>query len=217
MPDALDGVHEGGPAEHRLGARARDPHTLAHAARQLVWVLRLEPREPGHVEVAARAPGALVAGQAHLLQAELDVGLHGAPRKERELLEDHRGGRAARRQFTVEPDGALGGRQQSRDEVEERGLAAAGAAQPALSTTTACGRVSPSPSGTPTTPASSTPGCSTSAASISAGETHMPATLSMSSERPAKVKKPSASRANMSPVLSQCPCIVARVRSSRFQ
>ena len=159
MPDALDGVHEGGLAEHRLGARARqldlhlgehaarparehddaighvhrlvdvvrdvddrlaralpdpeelllhqltclrierrerlvhqqdrrlhgqrarDPHTLAHAARQLVWVLRLEPREPGHVEVAARAPGALVAGQTHLLQAELDVGLHGAPRE----------------------------------------------------------------------------------------------------------------------------------------
>ena len=45
----------------------------------------------------------------------------------------------------------------------------------------------------PTTPHSSTDGCATSAFSTSTGLTHSPPTLSMSSERPACQKKPSAS------------------------
>src|SRR5439155_27026173 len=55
---------------------------------------------------------------------------------------------------------------------------------PCFNRTNARGLVSSSLSLAPTTPHSSTAGCSISAASTSAGETHWPETLSMSSARP---------------------------------
>src|SRR5207244_13032086 len=56
-----------------------------------------------------------------------------------------------------------------------------------LSSTNARGFTRSSLSFAPTTPHSSTAGCSMSAASTSAGETHCPETFSMSSERPSYV------------------------------
>ena len=107
------------------GQCAGDADPLPHPTRQLVRVLRLEAGEPGHVQLVSRATRALRRGDAHLLEPELHVGLHRAPRKQRELLEDHGGGGAARRQLAVEPDRALARRQQSRDEIQQRRLAAA--------------------------------------------------------------------------------------------
>src|SRR5947199_75368 len=88
---------------------------------------------------------------------------------------------------------------------------------PRASTTNASGFTSSSLSSAPTTPASTTAGCSASALSTSAGDTHMPPALIMSSVRPAYQEYPSASRWYLSPVRTHSPSIVCLVRSCWFQ
>src|SRR5881396_1834305 len=88
---------------------------------------------------------------------------------------------------------------------------------PAASTTNASGLTSSSASAAPTTPASTTAGCSARALSTSAGDTHMPPALIMSSERPAYQKQPAASCRYLSPVRTHAPTKVCCERSCWFQ
>src|SRR5882672_964003 len=95
---------------------------------------------------------------------------------------------------------------------------------PRASTTNASGFTSSSLSSAPTTPASTTAGCSASALSTSAGDTHMPLALIMSSVRPAYQKYPSATSTPVTPtdtsgtpVRTHSPSIVRLVRSCWFQ
>src|SRR5256886_1694247 len=113
--------------EHRRihGEGARDPDTLAHAAGELVRVLRLEAGEPRERDVVARPRRALARPDTELLQPELDVRLHGPPREQRELLEDHRGRGLPGCQLALEADAARARPEEPRDDVEERRLAAA--------------------------------------------------------------------------------------------
>ena len=113
--------------EHRRvhGEGARDPDTLAHAAGELVRVLRLEAGESRERDGVARPRHALARAHTQLLQPELDVRLHGSPREQRELLEDHRGRRLPRPERALEEDVARARPEEPRDDVEERGLAAA--------------------------------------------------------------------------------------------
>src|SRR5260370_27089087 len=110
----------------RWSRRPRDAHALTHAARELVRILALEPVEAGHVEVAPRSLDPLEPGDAQLLEAELDVGSHRAPGKERELLE-HGGGhrRPPGARLALEVDPARAGGQEPRDDAEQGGPATA--------------------------------------------------------------------------------------------
>src|SRR5579875_57785 len=72
------------------GQGPRNADALAHAARELVRVVALEGAQPNAAQVLAGELAAGGGGLADDLQAQLDVVQHGAPRQERELLEDQR-------------------------------------------------------------------------------------------------------------------------------
>ena len=70
--------------------RAREPDTLAHAARQLLRIGALVAVEADQIDGSERTLVALGRRDALRLEAELDVLQHGQPGKEREGLEHHR-------------------------------------------------------------------------------------------------------------------------------
>jgi hypothetical protein len=112
--------------------RARQRHPLLHAARQLMHV---RAREAGHLDqrqVLLRAFVAHAPRHAQLLQAEGDVLGDVEPREERRILEHDAAIVAgpAYRPIAYQ-DGAGVGPLEPGDEVEERGLAAAGRADQA--------------------------------------------------------------------------------------
>jgi len=76
--------HLGVEGEH---ARERDP--LFHPARELARQVIAKLREPRQLEVAVHDGGTLRSGSSTDLEPPADVAAHGAPREERELLEDH--------------------------------------------------------------------------------------------------------------------------------
>ena len=116
-------VHEEHGGIH--GESPSDADPLAHAPRELMRVLRLEAGETGERDVLARAADAVGRRHAELLEAELDVRLHGAPGEQGGLLKDHRRRRPARREVALELDHATARPREPGDDVEERGLAAA--------------------------------------------------------------------------------------------
>jgi hypothetical protein len=79
-----------------VGEGARDPHTLFHAAGELMRIMAGESGEPDHREHLPRARLALGAADAAVLEAKGDVVADGAPGQERVLLEHHRRQRASR-------------------------------------------------------------------------------------------------------------------------
>src|SRR5262249_8039609 len=107
-----------------VGEGARDPHTLFHAARELMWIMGGESREPNHGEHLSRARLALGAADTAVLEAKGDVVADGAPGQERVLLEHHR---RQRRTGTIGLDADLTGAlaEQPGHHAQERGLAAA--------------------------------------------------------------------------------------------
>ena len=95
-------------------------------------ILGLEARQSHQLDVLARPAPALGRRHAQLLQAELDVPLDRPPGKQRELLEDHGGGRLSRVSRPLgrlEVHLALGRREEAAHDVEQRRLAAAGGAE----------------------------------------------------------------------------------------
>ena len=62
---------------------------LAHAARELARIRRLEAVEADQVDGGQRAAADLRLGQTERLQPELHVLEHGQPGEQREALEDH--------------------------------------------------------------------------------------------------------------------------------
>ncbi len=69
--------------------RAREADPLAHAARELARVRRLESVEADEVDGLQRALAHLGLGEAQRLEPELHVLEHGEPGKQREALEHH--------------------------------------------------------------------------------------------------------------------------------
>src|SRR5215510_9367913 len=110
-----------------VGERARDRDSLLHAAREVVRVGLGELLELDQAQLLER--DALALGLAHALhlEAEGDVAERGAPGKElREILEhDAAIGALATHRLTADPDLAAGRLEKSRDDVEQRSLAAA--------------------------------------------------------------------------------------------
>src|SRR5437660_6673492 len=125
--DVVGDVQDGGarlfPEREQLVLHELPRHALAHPTRELVRVPGLEPGEPGHLDERSRLPPALGRGHAQLLEPELDVALHRAPRKEGKLLEHHRGQRPAWRRRLERHLTRRHGKEPGHG-VEQRGLAA---------------------------------------------------------------------------------------------
>ena len=110
--------------------RAGEPDPLAHAARQLLRIGAFVAVEADQVDGGQRALVAFGRIDAQRLEADLDVLQHGQPGKQREGLEDHGdfGGRA-RHVAPADRHLAFAGRHQAGDDAQQRGLAAARAAE----------------------------------------------------------------------------------------
>ncbi len=106
--------------------RARERRALAHAARELVRVVRLESREVALREQRRRFLAALGRRHAAELEAELGVLADGAPGKQQILLQ-HEGDVRVRAGdgLAGHADVAAGGEIEARAHVEQRRLAAA--------------------------------------------------------------------------------------------
>ena len=101
------------------GERTRQGGTLAHPSRQLVWLATREGRELDQLEELGDTLTPLPGGDPSKLERQLHVALDGQPREQGRLLEHE--GWIARAM-----DGPGGRRVEARDQVEQRGLAAAG-------------------------------------------------------------------------------------------
>src|ERR1019366_2968244 len=117
--------------DDRIGReRARDGAALAHAARKLV---REPPREAPEVHLTQEflAPsGPRRRREALELEGEFDVVAEGEPRKEGGILEDDGAVRTGTGNFDIGAADLSGSRlRQARDQVQNRGLAAAGRAE----------------------------------------------------------------------------------------
>src|SRR5262249_23260830 len=107
-------------------------HPLLHAAGELAGVEVLESVEADHPDEAIGDGAALGLRHALHLRAELHVALHRLPGQERVALEDHAGARLdTGDRAAAEIDAAGGRREESGHEVQERRLAAPGAADEA--------------------------------------------------------------------------------------
>jgi hypothetical protein len=108
------------------GERAGEADALAHAAGELMRIALLEAGEADRGDVA---PGDLVAlrlAHAAELEAEGDVADHGRPGHQREVLEDEGAlGAGAGDRAAGDADLAGGRCQEARNDLQERGLAAA--------------------------------------------------------------------------------------------
>ncbi len=123
-------VHQQHARLHRKGAG--DGHALLHAARELVRMHVGELREAHLVEVERRALGGLGAARAARgEQREHHVLAHRLPGRQLvELLEDDHAVRAGlRHRLPVQQDAPFAGRDEARDGLEQRGLAAARGAE----------------------------------------------------------------------------------------
>src|SRR4029450_4938640 len=111
------------------GEWSRDAHPLPHAPRELVRILALESFESGHGDETRRSLPAFRGRQAELLEPEFHVGLRGPPREKGELLK-HRGGEGlAGPALPFEGDLTRRGREETGDDPEQGGLAAARGAE----------------------------------------------------------------------------------------
>ena len=107
------------------GERARDGHALLHAAGELVRILLLEADEAHHLDVAAHGLLALGLRDALDLEPVRDVPIDGAPRQDREFLEDDPAIRAGPfHRPAVEQHVPTRGRDEAGDDREQRALAA---------------------------------------------------------------------------------------------
>ena len=114
----------------RVGERAGDRRALLHAARQHLRVVALEAFQPHLADPVPRDRRLLGDRQALLAQPEAHVLLDGEPREQRVALEHHAAVRAGARHLgAVEQHAALGRPVESRDEPQQRGLAAARGSQ----------------------------------------------------------------------------------------
>jgi len=115
------------------GERAGDAHALLHAAGDLVRELVLGVREAHQLEGRVRARLQLGLRLAeHALHRQVDVAEAGEPRQQRVVLEHHAAVRPRAVDVLVgEQDGARASLQESRHQVEQRALAAAGVADEA--------------------------------------------------------------------------------------
>ena len=110
--------------------RAREADTLAHAARQLPWVGRLEAVETDQVDGGQRALADIGLGHALGFQSERDVLEHGQPGEQCEALEHHGdAGRGAGDRVAAKGKRAGAGLCESRDQTQQRGFAGAGTAE----------------------------------------------------------------------------------------
>src|SRR5207247_10169058 len=99
---------------------------LYHAGRQLVWVALLEAREHDQLDEFSNPPAALLPRHALELEAVPDVARHRAPGQDRMLLEhDAAIGSGSLDRHPVHLDRAVPVGKQPREDVAERGLAAA--------------------------------------------------------------------------------------------
>ena len=104
--------------------RSRDAHALAHAAAELLGVGVLEAVEADNVDGVERRLGALLAGDAASLEAQLHVLLHRKPREQRKRLEhEAHAGIGAGELLAAVLHGARGGRHETRQHAKEGGLA----------------------------------------------------------------------------------------------
>ena len=107
------------------GEGPRDAHPLPHAPGELVRIPPLEAFEAGHGDETRRAHPAFRGRQAELFEPEFHVGLRGPPREQGELLE-HRGGEGlAGAALPFECHFTRRGGQETGDDTEQGGLAAA--------------------------------------------------------------------------------------------
>jgi hypothetical protein len=108
-----------------LTTSARDLHALEHAAGQLVRVALFETLEADDLGIVVGERGLVAVAVA--VEAEHQVLAHGEPRKHRAVLrdDDALGTRAARGD-AVDEHAAFVGALEARDDVHQRGLAAAG-------------------------------------------------------------------------------------------
>ena len=108
--------------------RPRNGNPLLLSARELPGIPILEARELDQLQHFLHAPPDLLGRPALELQAEGDVAEDGHVRKQRVVLEDHPEaallGRHAVDALPVDRDLTVGGGDQSRDDVQGRGLAA---------------------------------------------------------------------------------------------
>src|SRR6266540_2412383 len=112
------------------GEGAGDFNALLHAARKLVRIRLLEAFEADEPDVVRDAALALVPRE--LAEAEADVALDGQPGEDAALLKDENPARVgAADLLPVDPHGAGGRREKAGNDVQERGLAAAGRAEDA--------------------------------------------------------------------------------------
>ena len=118
-------VHEQDLGVDRVGAG--DGDALLHAARELLGVGLHEVLQLDELDVLERDLLGLLVGLALELEAKLDVLEDREPREEGVLLEDDAAvGAGARDLLAVHQDAALRGLLEATDDVQERGLAAAG-------------------------------------------------------------------------------------------
>ena len=120
------------------GERAGDGDALLFAAGEFVGAMVGAPREPDDFEGVLRALDAFAVAEAGDAERELDVLLGGEQRQQPERLEDEAELVAAQLRevlfghgvdaFAVEGDFAAGGAVEAGEDVEQRGLAGAGAA-----------------------------------------------------------------------------------------
>src|SRR6516225_4987672 len=115
-----------------LGESAREPDTLLHAARYLVRVVVLEAGEADPIDVVAADLPAPRSRDAGNLEPELDIAKHAAPGQQSIVLKDQAAvGTRALDGTAFDPDVAGIGGDQAGDDLDERGLAAAAAAEEA--------------------------------------------------------------------------------------
>src|SRR5690606_14828493 len=96
-------------------------HALLHAAGQLVWIFVLKTGELDEFDHGLRAIAPLGPGQSDDLARKVYVGAHRAPGKKHGILKhDAEVTERALHLLTLEEDIAPGGRQQARDQHEER-------------------------------------------------------------------------------------------------
>jgi hypothetical protein len=111
-----------------VGERARDRDALLHAAGQVMRIGLAEFFQLHERELPARDVFALGLGHALHLEPEGDVAERGAPREQlREILEHHTAVEpVAVDLLAADADLAAGRTEKARDQIEQRGLAAAG-------------------------------------------------------------------------------------------
>ena len=118
-------VHQDQARVLRQPARDRDP--LAHAARQLVRIVLGEVAQAHELEQRGAALAPRGARDPAQVERELDVGERGLPRQQGRVLEHHADlvGHGRRNRLTVDAGLAAGRPDQARQDLQQRGLAAA--------------------------------------------------------------------------------------------